>query len=187
VKQKGLEVGCNFFTQAWSLSLLAISKGLAHRYSPSQKVRYRLSSFFQMHARKRAYAPRIRWTEDMEGKLHSLVSLHGQNWPLIGKAMDMSAKKVREHWRMTSATARTPFSAEEDHLILELGPKYVGRWAQLAAKVSDQRSALQVRNRYGTLVMALNCGGKFLQPDASCEIQETEEWSDEEFHFEFSK
>jgi hypothetical protein len=88
----------------------------------------------------------------MDDILRDLVRRYGQDWRKISEEMGLSAKRIREHWKMFSDISRLPFSNEEDQRILDLGPIFAGCWSLMATNLGTNRSALQVRNRYASLV-----------------------------------
>lgn len=76
------------------------------------------------------------WTRDEDERLRCLVECYGpKRWTYIAKKLGgRVGKQCRERWHnhLDPSIIKTPFTPEEDRLILELHERYGNKWSELA-------------------------------------------------------
>lgn len=104
---------------------------------------------------KKALKPGLRkghWSEAEDEKLLALIDRHQPNldWALIAKSVEgRSAKQCRERWclNLDPSINHGPWSAEEDHELMEFVRLNGGKWS-LIAKYMPGRTENSVKTRY---------------------------------------
>ena len=90
------------------------------------------------------------WSKEEDEKLKLLVSQFGNKWSLIASNMKTrSSKQIRDRYinYIDNSILKTPFSANEDKLIVELIHKYGSNWSLIAKEISG-RTGDHVKNRF---------------------------------------
>jgi len=93
------------------------------------------------------------WTNEEDVHLASLVQAGWKNWSVIaGEIAGRTSKQCRERWfhHLDPSINRSPYSEEEDTLILSMHASIGGRWAQIARSL-DARTGEAVKIRFKTL------------------------------------
>jgi hypothetical protein len=93
------------------------------------------------------------WTQAEDDLLKALVSRMGIGmWASIAQHIpDRSGKQVRERWlnHLSPLVTKSPWSPEEDRLILETHVQYGNAWSKIA-RLLKGRSDNSVKNRFYT-------------------------------------
>lgn len=132
------------------------------------------------------------WTREEDEKLKMLVKAFGpKRWTYIAKKLGgRIGKQCRERWHnhLDPNIIKTPFTVEEDNLILALHSKYGNKWSDIAKYLPGRtdnaiknhwNSSMQKRNyRYsrrsnsisGDFVVPQREGMIFIQEDPSADI-----------------
>lgn len=76
------------------------------------------------------------WTRDEDERLRTLVSCYGpKRWTYIAKKLGgRVGKQCRERWHnhLDPSIIKTPFTPEEDRMILDLHGRYGNKWSEIA-------------------------------------------------------
>lgn len=98
--------------------------------------------------------PRSKFTKDDDEKLINIVSSYGaSDWSKISALMgNKNPRQCQDRWNkyLCPNVNRSPFSIQEDQLILELFNRYGGRWV-LIAKHFNNRSDVSIKSRFRVL------------------------------------
>ena len=93
---------------------------------------------------------RMKFLPEEDKKLIELVNEYGNSWHKISKLMEgRNVRQCRERWKhyLSSNRAKSPWTPEEDALLLkkymELGPK----WTKIS-KFFDDRTDIQIKSRW---------------------------------------
>ena len=103
---------------------------------------------------------RHRLTESEKKTILALYQQYGENcWDKVQKALNLKTKRTaREHfYKFILADSRTPFSPEEDNLIIAKVNEIGTKWSQIA-KLFKNRSDINIRNRYRILARKMMQG-----------------------------
>jgi hypothetical protein len=93
------------------------------------------------------------WTNEEDVRLTGMVQDGWKNWSVIaGEIPGRTSKQCRERWfhHLDPAINRSPYSEDEDALILSMHGSIGGRWAQIA-RALDARTGEAVKIRFKTL------------------------------------
>ncbi|RYG68311.1 hypothetical protein EON64_05460 [archaeon] len=94
-----------------------------------------------------------RWSEAEDRTLIYLVSLGLRSWPKIAESLPgRTSKQCRERWThcLDPTIKTTPFTPEEDAIILRMQTEKGNKWAEIARSVPG-RTENYVKNRFLTL------------------------------------
>jgi len=93
------------------------------------------------------------WTNEEDMHLTTLVQAGWKNWSVIaGEIHGRTSKQCRERWfhHLDPSINRSPYTEDEDKLILELQREIGGKWAKIA-RALDARTGEAVKIRFKTL------------------------------------
>ena len=108
---------------------------------------------------------RHRLTESEKKTVMALYQQYGENcWDKVQKALNLKTKRTaREHfYKFILADSRTPFTPDEDNLIIAKVNEIGTKWSQIA-KLFKNRSDINIRNRYRILARKM-MQGKLVPP-----------------------
>ena len=91
-----------------------------------------------------------KFTKEEDEKLRQSVAIYGRNWALIANLLPgKNRKQVRERYEnfLKKRISRSPFTPEEDALILQLIER-MGRKFYAIAEQMEGRTAIMIKNRY---------------------------------------
>jgi hypothetical protein len=96
-----------------------------------------------------------KFSRDEDEKLIKLVSILGQNRRKeIAKLFpDRSVRQLRERWifYLNPSVDRTPFTPEEDHILLDNQQKFGNLWKFISKELLPNRTPIALRNRFHQL------------------------------------
>jgi len=95
-----------------------------------------------------------RWSKEEDIQLTLMVNFFGRSWNMIAKIMkNRSNKQIKSRYDeyIRPDLIKTPFSKEEDLLILELYNKFSNQWAKFQ-KYMPNRSQRKIKLRYEALL-----------------------------------
>ncbi|CAG9464459.1 unnamed protein product [Pedinophyceae sp. YPF-701] len=108
---------------------------------------------------------RVPWSKEEDDVLLSVIGRFGpQNWRLIAAVLNQemeaqltsfqprSDRQCRQRWtnNLDTSLRRTPFSPEEDEIILAEQARHGNKWAQIARALPPGRTGNQVKNHWYT-------------------------------------
>ena len=95
-----------------------------------------------------------RFTEEEDNKLRDLVQKYGENqWLMISSRMGTrNSRQCKDRWLqyLSPKSNLTPWTPEEEELLLKLSEQYKGKWLEIT-KMFPGRSYNQVKNKWKTL------------------------------------
>jgi hypothetical protein len=95
------------------------------------------------------------WSREEDDLLASLVAKHGaKKWSVIAEFVPgRIGKQCRERWlnHLDTSVKKTPWTEEEDNILLETQRKIGNRWCEIA-RMLPGRPENAVKNRYNSLV-----------------------------------
>lgn len=103
------------------------------------------------------------WSKEEDQLLVMLISQEFSNWGHLSRQMPgRTAKQCRERWfhYLDPSIRHTPFTAEEDELILKIQSEIGNKWAKIAENLPG-RSANSIKTRYLALCKCLEKGMPF--------------------------
>lgn len=95
-------------------------------------------------------AARIRWSEEDDKQLITLVSELGHDWPLVASRMEgRTSKQVKERWtnQLDPTISTEPWSAEDDQLLVELIRELGHCWCEISRRMRGRTESM-VKNRF---------------------------------------
>ncbi|KAJ6255613.1 hypothetical protein M0813_11173 [Anaeramoeba flamelloides] len=114
-----------------------------------------------LHRWQKVLNPKVkkgRWSKEEDQKFNKYFKKYGENWSTIAKKMrHRTSKQCRERWKnvLDPNLQRTPWTIEEDKIILEkyeeLGPK----WSKIK-KFLTGRSDNQIKNHFNCKLKKIN-------------------------------
>ncbi len=107
-----------------------------------------------------------RWTEEEDRMLVYLVSQGHKNWGKVAQHMPgRTSKQCRERWNnyLDPTLIHTPFTEEEDELLVRLQSEHGNKWAQISRHMPG-RTENAVKLRYNSLKKRL--GGSIVNTSA---------------------
>lgn len=94
---------------------------------------------------------RQKFTKEEDDIIIKGVKKYGEeNWAKISKMLvNRTTRQVNERWKnyLSPQVSRSPWTPDEDKLLLECVQKYGQKWAQIAVKFPT-RTAVRIKNRY---------------------------------------
>lgn len=108
------------------------------------------SSYFLIPQTKKAH-PKFKFGADEDLQLKELVRKYGENnWTQIAQNMpNRNARQCKERWcnYLSPNICKSPWTQDEDNLLLEKYKEIGARWVQIA-KFFPQRTDISIKNRY---------------------------------------
>ncbi len=107
----------------------------------------------QCYSRYRQINPKINkgpWSKKEDTDLLYYISKYGKKWSLLSKLVKTrSSKQIRDRYLncLDDKVKKTPFTSEEDKIILELIYKYGSNWSRIAKEVKG-RTGDNIKNRF---------------------------------------
>jgi hypothetical protein len=95
-------------------------------------------------------AARVRWTEEDDKILITLVSELGHNWPVIAARMDgRTSKQVKERWtnQLDPSISTEPWTSEDDNQLVVLIRELGHSWCEIARRMKGRTESM-VKNRF---------------------------------------
>ena len=125
-----------------------------YRSEPSHK-KARLMDEEDVYLASRKPKTKGSWTKAEDKHLLKLTKVHGpKGWAGIAAEIGTkSAKQCRDRWhnQLNPAIVTTPWTAEEDELLLKGNKDLGNRWAVLA-KIFPGRTPNAIKNRYHCMI-----------------------------------
>lgn len=108
------------------------------------------SSYFLIPQTKKSH-PKFKFGADEDLQLKDLVRKYGENnWTQIAQNMpNRNARQCKERWcnYLSPNICKSPWTQDEDNLLLEKYKEIGARWVQIA-KFFPQRTDISIKNRY---------------------------------------
>lgn len=108
------------------------------------------SSYFLIPQTKKSH-PKFKFGVDEDLQLKDLVRKYGENnWTQIAQNMpNRNARQCKERWcnYLSPNICKSPWTQDEDNLLLEKYKEIGARWVQIA-KFFPQRTDISIKNRY---------------------------------------
>ena len=114
---------------------------------------YQAYLYYQMMPVKKAH-PKVKFTAEDDKKLRDLVEQYGtSDWNLISQKMGTrNSRQCRERWEnyLSSSVNRSPFTPEEDLLLLQKYQELGAKWVNIS-KSFNNRTDISVKSRWMVL------------------------------------
>ncbi|OHT03852.1 hypothetical protein TRFO_01574 [Tritrichomonas foetus] len=108
------------------------------------------SSYFLIPQTKKSH-PKFKFCAEEDIQLKELVNKYGENnWAQIAQNMpNRNSRQCKERWcnYLSPSICKSPWTQEEDNLLLDKYKEVGARWVQIA-KFFPQRTDISIKNRY---------------------------------------
>ena len=109
---------------------------------------------FEFVKKKKNTTPRKKFTQEEDEKLLQLVEVYGEyDWERIAAIIcTRNARQCHDRWKfyLNPRLNKSPFTREEDLLLIQLVQQYGSMWVQISKKFNN-RSDVQMKNRWKIL------------------------------------
>ena len=114
---------------------------------------------FSFVKKKKSVTGRKKFTREEDERLLQLVEVYGEyDWERIAATLGTrNARQCHDRWKfyINPQLNKSPFTREEDLLLISLVQQYGGMWVQISKKF-HQRSDVQMKNRWKYLQKQMN-------------------------------